>query len=556
MKRNVPQRAWNTTATRLADTPAGVELLRLAVDLGASNTGGVLTKAEQELLQIAETRPKTSTETLDIVKHQILTGGDPLGELLFSLWPARERRAIGAYYTPKQLVEKMVDWAFRQSPGRYVDAGCGSGRFAAAILRKDKAKPIVAIDIDPFATVITRAAASTLGAVNLRVENGDFTQYKLAEVSGLTAFIGNPPYVRHQDLARIEKFKMKDEALSEGHRISGQAGLHAHFIVSVSKSARPGDLGCMVTSAEWLDVRYGSIIRELMLNGLGGSTFFQIDADSVPFADAMSTALVFTFRVGSTDPYLSFSRVREISNLDFERQGRLVDKSALAQEIRWSRRLNDPNHAFGEGKEIELGRIFHVKRGLATGANGFFTMTRDRVAELGLEDWCKPVVSRAREIQNCDGCLRQDSLTKCLLIIPERSDSIDCTALRSYIRSGEMPSAKGRAPSNSTLCRSRKIWWQLNIPVPPPILMTYMTRGIPHFALNPDGLIPLNIAHCLYPKEKLDESQLKELVSLLNENAQAATFFSRTYFGGLRKFEPSDAERIALPFEQVKRILG
>src|SRR5437879_13253438 len=94
----------------------------------------------------------------------------------------------------------MVAWAVGSRPARLVDPGCGSGRFAAAALRRRPDLRGVAIDIDPVATLIARATLALLGASGAVVRNAGFTAVRLPEVDGGTAGDGNPTYVRHQDL--------------------------------------------------------------------------------------------------------------------------------------------------------------------------------------------------------------------------------------------------------------------------------------------------------------------------------------------------------------------
>ena len=54
-------------------------------------------------------------------------------------------------------------------------------------------------------------------------------------------------------------------AREQGLPASGLAGLHAHFFLATARHAVPGDLGVLITAAEWLDVNYGRLVRELLL---------------------------------------------------------------------------------------------------------------------------------------------------------------------------------------------------------------------------------------------------------------------------------------------------
>src|SRR6185437_2347699 len=87
-------------------------------------------------------------------------------------------------------------------------------------------------------------------------------------IAGATAYIGNPPYVRHHDIARRWKDWYAKRCQSYGIRASRLAGLHLHFFAKVADLARFGDYGCFITAAEWLDVNYGAALRTLLTRNL------------------------------------------------------------------------------------------------------------------------------------------------------------------------------------------------------------------------------------------------------------------------------------------------
>src|SRR5204862_3887094 len=106
-------------------------------------------------------------------------------------------------YTPAPIVQAMMAWAHavNSRPGRIVDPGAGSGRFLIAAARKFPDAELVAVDVDPLATLMLRANAAVHGfADRLIVHLGDYRSVALPTIAGPTLFIGNPPYVRHHDI--------------------------------------------------------------------------------------------------------------------------------------------------------------------------------------------------------------------------------------------------------------------------------------------------------------------------------------------------------------------
>lgn len=201
------------------------------------------------------------------VFESVASGSDPLGESYMHAMTAASRRTTGETYTPGPIVELMVNWAAsRPAPQRVVDCGCGSGRFALAAARAFPDAEVIAVDSSPLATLMCKANVSAAGlSGRVQVMCEDFTKITLPAIEGRTLWIGNPPYVRHHALSVEQKTRFISSARELGIKVSGLAGLHAHFVLSIARQMGERDFGCLVLSAEWMDVNYGLAMRELFL---------------------------------------------------------------------------------------------------------------------------------------------------------------------------------------------------------------------------------------------------------------------------------------------------
>jgi len=512
-----------------------LEFVALCAALGAASTGGGLSKAESKLLRDIE----PSNVDPAGVRDQILAGADPLGDRIIAMRSAIERRSIGQVFTPAPLVDEMVGWATRQSPSRVVDCGCGSGRFAIAAARAMPDTPVVAVDMDPVASLACRANASVLELDTIVVRNDDFILMSLDSDPGRTAFIGNPPYVRHHQIPASHKSWARERAQELGWvRWSGLAGLHALFFMAVVSKSNTGDVGCLLTSSEWLDVNYGRAMRDALLNGAGGRSVHILRPQERAFEAAMTTASILCFERGLHAKGIKLqvaAQPRELKNLD--KRGRMIARTKLESATTWSQLLA-PTKSVPKGL-VPLGSYVRVSRGAVTGANDFFLLTTDRAKELGLTRYCEPAITRAREILSAEGEMDPANSERCLLVVDPAAASSD-KKLRAYLTS-----AKAKAACAGSVCKSRSDWFA----VPqkrPPVVATYMGRGLPAFALNPGGMPTVNVVHGLYPKVDLDDDQLRGLVNFLSTGVQHGSS-GRTYQGGLRKYEPSEMEQILVP---------
>jgi len=529
------------------DPDTELELVRLAVELGATSSGGPLSSAESELVGRAITAPVLSDDVIAGVVDSIRHGDDLLGDMLCQLRSAVRRRVTGAFFTPPSLVAPMVEWTTSRSPDRIVDAGCGTGRFTLASATASPGAEVVAVDVDPLMTLLARAAVSVLGLNNVRVTQSDFTRVQLPKISGRTAYIGNPPYVRHHDLPAATKEWARRTASALGYRVSSLAGLHALFYLAVAAAAEVRDIGCFVTSAEWLDVGYGAIVRDLLTQCLGMEGLHLLDADSNPFEDAMTTALIACFEIESRKDSVvagSYASADQIGKLEF---GETVPMDRLEREKRWSPVLRREK-PFDEDQFVKLGDVARVHRGIVTGGNDFFVLSRHQAEGLGLLRFCRPAITRAKEIFDAagSGVIRRGENTKLVVDIPADIDRSVFERVDAFLRRGEAALDGVRPVSEGYICGHRRPWWRLGIGSPPPIVASYMARQAPAFALNPDGLIPLNIAHGIYPLTPTSDDDLQRLVRNLNELRHLYRGAGRTYHGGMEKFEPRELEALPL----------
>lgn len=514
------------------------DLVAAALGLGAEDIGPL---SEQEItLGKAAKGISFPKQKLSKIKELIRAGYDPLGEAFCTLRSSEERRENGATYTPGPIVQTMVDWAASlREPSRIVDPGVGSARFLASAGAAFPEAQLIGVDVDPLAALLSRANLAVGGfAGRARILLGDYRRFA-EQVEGRTLYIGNPPYVRHHQIATKWKDWLFSEAAKLGVTASKLAGLHVHFFLATARSAKPGDFGAFITAAEWLDVNYGSLVRSLVLNELGGQSVTVIEPTAQPFPDAATTAAITTFEIGSKPTSVMFRRVDNLRNLDGLGKGRKVNRDRLAVESRWSyltRAAEKPPEGY-----VELGELCRVHRGQVTGANEVW-IAGEHSAGLPSSVLYR-TVTRARELLDAGGVLTNASKLRCVIDLPPDLDVLDAeerAAVNKFLKvAREMGANKGYVASH------RKAWWSVGLREAAPIISTYMARRPPAFVVNKADARHINIAHGLYPRDVLTETARKTLVDYLQVNISQRS--GRTYAGGLTKFEPREMERLIVP---------
>ena len=207
-----------------------------------------------------------------------------------------------------------------------------------------------------------------------------------------------------------------------------------------------------------------------------------------------------------------------------------------------------------------LADFFTIKRGLATGNNGFFILKPEEIEERGLPaEVFRPILPSPRYLPEDE--IRADAAGN--PVLEHRSFLLDCRlpeetvkerypTLDAYFEDGRARGIAGRY-----LCRRRSPWYTQELRPATPFLCTYLGRsdkkkGRPfRFILNHSDATASNVYLMLYPKKGLEKAvaespQLKRQVwDFLNGIAPKAMLNEgRVYGGGLHKLEPRELGRV------------
>lgn len=169
---------------------------------------------------------------------------------------ASRRKQLGAWYTPDELVEQVVDHvldaaSFGDGPVRVLDPACGDGRFLAAVGRRLGARAhLTGCDIDAQAVA---AARDALGPAATLVE-ADALAHDWGD-SRFDIVVGNPPFLNQ--LAR---------ATSRGGRSRYGGGPYADsaavFLALAVRLVAPGGRIGLVLPQALLSARDAAPIRD------------------------------------------------------------------------------------------------------------------------------------------------------------------------------------------------------------------------------------------------------------------------------------------------------
>lgn len=478
---------------------------------------------------------------------------------LDALKTAAERNKWGQFATPPELALSIARYAhglLGETPVRFLDPAIGTGSFYSALSQAFRLENIVTatgIELDPL---FAETAATLWGKTGLNVVRGDFTEQRAPERL-FNLVLTNPPYVRHHHLSASDKDRFKAQlAQSLRIHISGLAGLYCYFLLLCHDWMEDGGLAVWLIPSEFMDVNYGAALRRYLTERVTLLHIHRFCPTDVQFTDALVSSAVVVFRK-FPPPAGHAARFSFAGSIEHPHSEAPVPNDMLRRSHKWTQ---FPSRTTVENTgELNLGDIFDIKRGLATGSNSFFLLT-----EAGIKNWqiphsfLKPILPGPRH-------LSEDIIEALPGGAPDVSPRLyllDCHEPEERIRE-KWPRfheylQQGRAQNiHAAYLASRRVPWYSQEQRPPaPFLCTYMgrSRNGKHpfrFLWNRSQATAHNVYLMLYPKGPLRNALKKhpDLVAQVFEALQRITpaqllSEGRVYGGGLHKVEPRELAQI------------
>jgi adenine-specific DNA-methyltransferase len=483
------------------------------------------------------------------------------------------RNRTGQFSTPNALADEIVRycrdrWDVKPRPVRFLEPCIGTGSFFSSLQRAFPADMIQTAFGCELDDEHANVAGSLWKAAGLQLKNGDFLE-QAPPRQKYNLLITNPPYVRHHHLdpKRKEHLQAKvREALQL--RISGLAGLYCYFLLLADAWLDQSALSVWLIPSEFMDVNYGSAVKEYLTSRVRLLHIHRFCPTDVQFDDALvSSAIVIFEKSAPTDQDVTFSlgeSLRAPANHVVWRQSRLVPMEKWTKYIDFA-----PGHGGRRQQPVLFGDLFTIKRGLATGNNGFFIVPREKAKSLGIPcQFLRPILPSPRSITN--PVIETDNAGYATLA-PQLA-LIDCrlpeeTIAQRYPRFWEYLQSGKTGGVHATYLTSRRTPWYSQEERPAaPFLCTYMGRCSKgrkpfRFLWNQSQATAPNVYLMLYPKGPLhnalerEPSLFKQLFDALQSlDTNDIKGDGRVYGGGLFKMEPKELAAISATF--LIRALG
>lgn len=475
-----------------------------------------------------------------------------------------ERNKLGQFATPSLLAKEIVQETLNlveQKNIRLLEPSVGTGSFILSLLdnlpEESTIERIIGVEKDPLIGEASREFYKNL-PINLDYIVDDFTN--LDPIQKVNLILANPPYVRHHYIPN--KLELGNKVLkSLGIKVSGLAGLYIYFILLSHYWLENDGIACWLIPSEFLDVNYGKKLKDYLLTEVTTLKIHRFDAAQSKFSDALvsSTVLWYKKSLPSKDHHIDFTFGESISNPLLSRK---VSSLALFNESKWSR---FPQNDVREDSDAPtLKDYFRVSRGIATGENTFFILSKAEILEkkLPLSEF-RPILPRPKDLESLHILADTEGLpvlSKQLFVLDTHLEieqiKTSYPSLYIYLQEGMEKGVDQRH-----LCKKRKAWYFQEQRKISEFYCSYIGRSKESgkspfkFIFNESKAIVNNSYLILYPLPKLEEVlkgkpalALKIINSLNNLDSSFVMEEGRTYGGGMQKIEPKELGNVNASF--------
>jgi len=483
-------------------------------------------------------------------------------------WAGREAlREKGQFWTPQWVAEAMIAYCLADGAESVFDPAVGAGAFfiaAKEVARKKRARiNLFGAELDRDA--LRQAESNGLSGRDLeQVEIGDFVLRPPDK--RFPAIVANPPYIRHHRLSSSTKESLRALSIELiGKELDGRAGLHVYFLLRALRLLEDGGRLAFIVPADACEGVFAQTLWRWITSRYRLDAVVTFTPEASPFPNVDTNPVILLIRNARPEAHFLWAQcrragseaLREWIEADFDpiSTDELTIHRRDLQEGLDSGLSRRPSERSEAG--IILAAFASVMRGIATGANEFFFLTRRRANELKIPaEMLLPAIGRTRDATTeeiTQDTLRQleDAGRPTLLFAPDGRGLDDFPeAARDYLRQGRDAELDKRP-----LIATRRPWYKMEIRKAPPFLFAYLGRRNARFIRNLAGVMPLTSFLCVYPHHDDADSVARLWQALKHpDTVRNLALVGKSYGAGAIKVEPRALERLPIPEHVVAEL--
>lgn len=284
----------------------------------------------------------------------------------------------------------MTEWILGNKQLKTVlDPAFGLGIFARAIREIDKNCLINGFEIDK--NILYKAKEIFEKDLNTNIVFKDYIFNDWG--NRYDGIICNPPYFKFHDYDNKAMLKEIEEKL--GLKLNGFTNLYTIFLLKSTYQLNKNGRAAYIVPSEFLNSDYGKLVKFYLLKNKFLRYVMVFDFEENVFDDALTTASILLFANDDEKSGVEFINIKTIDELNslqkkirsypIRKSENLVSFSELKPEIKW-RAYYQKQNAKHFKNLVPFTNYGKVVRGIATGANDYFTFSKSKAEKFNISE--------------------------------------------------------------------------------------------------------------------------------------------------------------------------
>lgn len=455
------------------------------------------------------------------------------------------RKRFAQFFTPEKVAEVMVEWVIKgRTLNEVLEPAFGLGIFSRLILNQGFNIKVKGFDIDPIIIEEARQLFDKYPNVSILKEDFLFNDWE----SQYDGVLCNPPYFKFHNYENKKALNEIQERLNI--KLNGFTNIYTLFLLKSIYQLREGGRAAFIIPSEFLNSDYGVLVKETLLQSNTLKHIIVFDFTEKVFADALTTSSILFMEKSGIREGINFTKVRDMNQLkevktnlskDHDFFTEKIDAEEIDPRVKW--RVYYQKKSSDKYKSlIAFNSIAKVVRGIATGANDYFTFNESKALTYRVpSEYLMPCITKSKDVQSpffTECHFKQLAQNDSFVYLFNANKPPKNQDVLNYIKLGEE-----KGIDNKFLTSKRKPWYSSEKRLPSPIWVSVFNRNHIKFIRNEAGISNLTAFHCIYLKPNLfGEIDIDILFSYLLTDIAKEIFNDnkREYGDGLNKFEPND----------------
>lgn len=461
-------------------------------------------------------------------------------------------KSTGAYYTPKNLVNFMVNHVYNRESGNIqhvLEPSVGKRAFLDVLSQYDSNIEVVDINSQDIKEI------DELHYPNVHSYNVDYLEYVYRCEKKYDLIIGNPPYIRIKNLSLESRDASKKIVRDFDLPDSISQNIWVSFILGSVKLLSENGTIFFVLPFEFLQVQYPQSLRIFLETIFPHIEIFTFEITPFPNIE-QDVCLIYLSKNSKTRPEIDYTTFHSIEDFKICYESKIIRNKPVEK---WSNAiLSDDDvdlvNQFSN-RHISINDIGSTSPGIVTAGNNYFIINNSTLEKLKCSNFVLRIIRKSAYFLNMlipnetDLCkLNEKDEPIWLLNLHGHYEEEFPTELNKYLSSSE---SYVTTIKNGYKCRHRTKWYWVPIIPPGDLLFFKRYDQIPRLVVNALQVHTTDIAYNMRINREIYDPLSVAFCFYNSLTMLCCEINGRFYGGGVAELTPSEFKKLPLPYKKI-----